>query len=157
MRIRSWALLLVLLTLSPHGAHAAQRALMRFPTLSGSTIVFVAHGNLWRVPRTGGTASRLTTDPGDDFMPRFSPDGTKIAFTASYQGNRDVYEMAAAGGPAQRLTFHSDVVERAPTRWGPDNMVVTWTPDSSSVVFLLVRTVVLGARRGRARDAAAAR
>jgi tricorn protease len=136
MRIRSWALLLVLLTLSPHGAHAAQRALMRFPTLSGSTIVFVAHGNLWRVPRTGGTASRLTTDPGDDFMPRFSPDGTKIAFTASYQGNRDVYEMAAAGGPAQRLTFHSDVVERAPTRWGPDNMVVTWTPDSSSVVFL---------------------
>ena len=41
-------------------AGPAGRTLMRYPTLSGNTIVFVAHDNLWSVPRTGGTASRLT-------------------------------------------------------------------------------------------------
>ena len=110
--------------------------IMRFPTLHGSTVVFEAHGNLWQVGRWGGTASRLTADPGYDLMPRFSPDGKSIAFTGFYQGNQDVYVMPAGGGAAQRLTFHSDVVESAPTRWGPDNMVVTWTPDSKNIVFL---------------------
>ncbi len=109
---------------------------MRFPALQGGKIVFEAHGDLWRVSRWGGVASRLTADPGYDLMPRFSPDGSSIAFTGFYQGNQDVYVMPAGGGAAQRLTFHSDVVENAPVRWGPDNMVVTWTPDSKNVIFL---------------------
>ncbi|HEY4115677.1 MAG TPA: S41 family peptidase [Rhizomicrobium sp.] len=117
-------------------ADPTDRTLMRYPTLHGNTIVFEAHGNLWQVSRNGGTASRLTADPGYDLMPRFSPDGKWIAFTASYQGNQDVYVIPAGGGAARRLTFHSDVVDKAPTRWGPDNMVVTWTPDSKNIVFL---------------------
>src|SRR5580700_2286004 len=120
----------VLLALSAHAADPAGRTLMRYPTLSGNTIVFVAHDNLWSVPRAGGTASRLTADEGRDVMPRFSPDGRWIAFTGEYQGNRDVYVMPAAGGAARRVTFTSDVVDDAPMRWGPSNMVVTWTPDS---------------------------
>src|SRR5579872_3053346 len=111
-------------------AQSSDHTLMRYPTLHGDTIVFVAHDNLWSVPRSGGVASRLTTDPGHDALPRFSPDGKWIAFTGEYQGNRDVYIIPAAGGPVRRLTFTSDVVPAAPLRWGPDNMVVTWTPDS---------------------------
>jgi tricorn protease len=119
-------------------AHAdpAGRTLMRYPTLSGNTIVFVAHDNLWSVPRTGGTASRLTADEGRDVMPRFSPDGRWIAFTGEYQGNRDVYVMPAGGGTAKRITFTSDLVPEPSPRSGPNNMVVTWTPDSKSIVFL---------------------
>jgi tricorn protease len=109
---------------------------MRFPTISGGNIVFEAHGNLWQVSRNGGVAQRLTAEPGYDMMPRFSPDGRWIAFTGDYEGNQDVYVMPAGGGAATRLTFHSDVVDKAPERWGPDNMVVTWTPDSKNVVFL---------------------
>ena len=110
--------------------------LCRFPTLHNNTIVFEAAGNLWKVDRTGGTAVRLTTDNGYDMMPRFSPDGQTIAFTGQYDGNVDVYTIPANGGPAKRLTYHSDVVRKAPTRWGPDNMVVTWTPDGKDIVFL---------------------
>ena len=55
----------VLLAVTAH-ADPAGRTLMRYPTLSGDAIVFVAHDNLWSVPRTGGTASRLT-------RPRRSP------------------------------------------------------------------------------------
>ena len=128
-------LLLSATALAP-AARAAAPALMRFPNAHGDRIVFVAHGNLWMVSRGGGTAQRLTADPGQDLMPRFSPDGQWIAFTASYQGNQDVYVIPAAGGEARRLTFHSDVVAKAPTRWGPDNMVVTWTPDSKNIVFM---------------------
>ncbi|HXY40200.1 MAG TPA: S41 family peptidase [Vicinamibacteria bacterium] len=117
-------------------SEAANATLMRYPTLHGDTVVFVAHDNLWSVPRSGGTAARLTSDEGRDVMPRFSPDGKWIAFTGEYQGNRDVYVMPAAGGQAQRLTFTSDVEDEVPLRWGPNNMVVTWTPDSKSVVFL---------------------
>jgi tricorn protease len=123
-------------TVATAQAEGSTHSLMRCPTLHGNTVVFVAHDNLWAVPRTGGAAARLTTDAGRDLMPRFSPDGKWIAFTGEYQGNRDVYVIPAGGGPAQRLTFTSDVVDEAPLRWGPNNMVVSWTPDSKSVVFL---------------------
>jgi len=128
------ALLLCILA-SPARADGGA-TLMRFPTLHGDTVVFEAHGNLWQVNRAGGTASRLTAEPGSELMPRFSPDGKWIAFTGQYQGNRDVYVIPAGGGAARRLTFHSDISPDAPSRWGPDNMVVGWTPDSRNIVFL---------------------
>ncbi|MDR3419425.1 MAG: PDZ domain-containing protein [Nevskia sp.] len=117
-------------------AAQADGTLMRYPALHGDSLVFEAYGNLWRVARAGGTAQRLTADPGFDLMPRYSPDGRWIAFTGEYQRNTDVYVMPAAGGTARRLTFHSDTVDAPPLRWGPDNMVVTWTPDSRNIVFL---------------------
>jgi len=110
--------------------------LMRFPTLHGGQIVFVAHDSLWEVARGGGVARRLGSDPGIDWMPRFSPDGRWIAFTGDHHGNTDVYVMPAAGGAARRLTYWSDVMTDAPLRWGPNNLVVTWTPDSRQIVFL---------------------
>src|SRR6201999_1843606 len=129
-------LVLAALTVAATAAESPGRTLMRYPTLYGNTVVFVAHDNLWSVPRTGGAATRLTADEGRDVMPRFSPDGRWISFTGEYQGNRDVYVIPSAGGTAKRLTFNSDIVDEAPLRWGPNNMVVTWTPDSSNIVFL---------------------
>ena len=38
--------------------------------------------------------------------PAFSPDGAPIAFSGQYDGNRDVYVVAAAGGVPTRLTWH---------------------------------------------------
>jgi tricorn protease len=125
-----------LLVIAAAQAQSSGQAFMRYPTLYGNTIVFVAHDNLWSVARTGGIASRLTADEGRMVMPRFSPNGHWLAFTAEYQGNRDVYVMPAGGGLPQRLTFTSDELAEAPLRWGPNNMVVTWTPDSSHIVFL---------------------
>jgi tricorn protease len=132
---RNALVLLATIVLSCH----AIAALPRYPNLHNGTIVFVADGNLWEVSRTGGTARRLTSDPGQDVMPRYSPDGKWIAFTASYQGNVDVYVIPAAGGPARRVTFQSDIEgidQGNGGRMGPNNMVVTWTPDSKNIVFL---------------------
>lgn len=65
----------------------ADRTLMRFPTLYGNTIVFEANGNLWRADRAGGVAQRLTSDPGYNLMPRFSPDGKYLYFVSTRHEN----------------------------------------------------------------------
>ncbi|MGV3616258.1 MAG: S41 family peptidase [Fimbriimonas sp.] len=97
---------------------------MRNPTVNASTIVFQFASDLWSVPRAGGQASRLTTAPGVETAPRFSPDGKTIAFSGFYDGNGDVFIVPAEGGVPKRLTAH-------PT----NDRVVGWTPDGASVVF----------------------
>ncbi len=99
------------------------------PTLNRTQIVFVYAGDLWSVPREGGAAKRLTTGPGSESNPVFSPDGTQIAFTGEYDGNVDVFVIPAAGGVPKRLTWHP----------AADN-ALGWTPDGKRVLFTSQRT-----------------
>ena len=117
----------------------ARGALPRFPQPFGDSIVFVANGNVWSVPRSGGTAVRLTSAPGQDMLPRVSPDGKWIAYTEAAKAGTDIWVIPAAGGAARRLTFHPATEAGTGGRHGPDNMVVTWTPDSKNVVYLSKR------------------
>ena len=98
--------------------------LLRHPTVSRELVAFRYAGDLWSVPRTGGQARRLTATPGVETDPRFSPDGSQIAFTATVGGNTDVYVMPTGGGDPTRLTYHP----------GADR-VRGWTPDGKRVVF----------------------
>jgi len=81
------------------------RGYHRFPSLHGSTIVFTSEGDLWRVASSGGIAQRLTSHPGAEVRAAISPDGTMIAFTAEYEGPREVYTMPVTGGLPTRRTF----------------------------------------------------
>ncbi len=58
----------------------------RFPTLHGNTVVFTAHGDLWRAELSGEEARPLTTHAGEESHPRISPDGRLVAFNADYEG-----------------------------------------------------------------------
>lgn len=87
-------------------ARAAEAALPRFPQPYGGRIVFVADGDIWSVPRAGGTAERLTSAPGQDLFPRVSPDGRWIAYTEASRAGTDIWVIPAAGGAARRLTYH---------------------------------------------------
>ena len=108
-------------------------ALMRFPNTSRDRIAFIAADQIWTAPRTGGRATALTTDPARKMLPRFSPDGRWIAFTSVHGTTADVDIIPAEGGQPRRLTY---AAVPGIVRGAPDNMVVTWTPDSRSVVFL---------------------
>jgi tricorn protease len=80
--------------------------LLRQPTLSSESIVFVYANDLWKVDRTGGDAVRLTSNEGYESLPHFSPDDKWIAFSAQYDGNTDVFIIPSEGGSPKRLTWH---------------------------------------------------
>src|SRR5215469_10605161 len=73
---------------------------------------------------TAAPPSSLTRGAGEETDPAFSPDGTQVAFTGEYDGNIDVFVVAAEGGVPKRLTWHP-----APDR------VVGWTPDGKRIIF----------------------
>src|SRR5579872_1654029 len=105
--------------------------LLRHPTVSHDSIAFEYAGDLWIVARSGGQARRLTSTPGPETEPHFSPDGAWIAYTATIAGNTDVYVVPTAGGDPRRLTYHP----------GPDH-VRGWTPDGRRVIFASTRDSV---------------
>jgi tricorn protease len=98
--------------------------LLRNPTVSKTDIVFAYADDLWIVPRAGGEAKRLTSGPGVETDPVFSPDGSQVAFTGQYDGNEDVYVVPARGGEPKRLTYHPAL-----------DQPVGWTPDGKQVLF----------------------
>ncbi len=137
LRLSAAALLATLPVLAAPGATRA--AIPRFPQPFGDRVVFVADGNIWSVPRAGGTALRLTSAPGQDMFPRVSPDGKWIAYTEASNAGTDAWVIPATGGPTRRLTFHPTTEAGTGGRHAPDNMVVTWTPDSTGVIVLSKR------------------
>ncbi|MGC8532483.1 MAG: S41 family peptidase [Acidiphilium sp.] len=117
------------------------QAMIRYPSIHDNLIVFEAAGAVWKIPTTGGIATRLTSDPGYESHPIISPDGKWVAFTGWYNGNTDVFIVSINGGPVKQLTWRSI---NAPVKGKivtiPDNVVVGWTPDSKNVVFLSRRS-----------------
>ncbi len=92
------------------------------PTLHGETLVFVAEGDLWTVPVTGGLARRLTSHAGEESYPHFSPDGQTLAFSATYEGPTELYTMPVTGGMPQRWTYEPEA-----------SFCATWTPGGEVV------------------------
>ena len=123
-------------TANPSGGGPNTTRLLRFPTTNGAQIVFCYAGQLYAVDKNGGTARRLTSGPGYTSFARFSPDGTQIAFTSEYDGNREVYVMPADGGTPKRLTTSATLGrDDVSDRMGPNNIVMAWENTKPLIVF----------------------
>ena len=117
-------------------AQADEARLLRFPSTNGRTLAFSYAGDIYTAPLTGGMATRLTSDKGYEAFSRFSPDGRTIAFTGQYDGNTEVYVMPENGGEPRRISFTANNPrDDWGDRMGPNNIVMTWTPDGKNVVF----------------------
>ena len=136
-----WFQCLALATAMISGSANADSAaqILRFPDIQAGRIVFVHAGDLYLVSAEGGTAFRLTSHEGQELYPKFSPDGSQIAFSAEYNGTRQVYVMPAAGGEPRQLTWYTDVGPMPP-RGGTDNRVLDWTPDGKNILVRMNRT-----------------
>jgi TolB protein len=68
---------------------------------------------------------RLTESPGLDDYPAFSPDGRRLAFVSSRDGQSEIHVANADGS-------HPTNISRHPGR----DVFPTWTPDSRGVTFV---------------------
>jgi tricorn protease len=134
---KRWLVLLVIACSSLVLSQEMQEGrLMRFPDIHKDKVVFVYAGDLWLASTSGGVAHRITSHPGRELFPKFSPDGKWIAFTGQYDGNFNVYVMSSDGGQPKQLTFYQGSAQPLSDRMGIHDQVVTWTPDSKRIVFL---------------------
>lgn len=102
----------------------------RDPALHGNTLIFTSEGDLWSVPLSGGTASRLTSATGIESMAFISPDGQTVAFRAQYEGPSEIYTMPIHGGIPQRRTWSGAA---RPDGWTPDGRLIISTTRYSTL------------------------
>jgi len=88
------------------------------------------NSDMFTVPTAGGEAKKITTNPGSDGTPIYSPDGKYIAYRSQLRGGYEsdrfrlmLYDRAT--GKITDLTPNFD-------RW-VDSMV--WSPDSKTIYF----------------------
>ena len=104
----------------------ADRAYLRFPSIRGDRIAFIAENDVWLTETTGGRAWRLTADDVPVAGARLSPDGETVAFTSTRDGAPEVHAVPVEGGVSTRLTYWGDPQTRV-AGWLPDGRVVAST------------------------------
>ncbi len=90
----------------------------------GKTIAFDLLGDLYTVPVTGGSATRITSGQAFDGQPHYSPDGKSIVFVSDRSGSDNLWVVNPDGSDVKALTRENDHGFLSPT----------FTPDGKYVV-----------------------
>lgn len=89
----------------------------------GRTIAFTLLGDIYTMPITGGTPRRIAEGLAWEVQPRFSPDGTRIAFTSDRGGGDNIWTMNADGSNKQQVTKEEFRLLNQPS-WSPDGKYI---------------------------------
>ncbi len=119
--------------LVPEAVFAQQAVqLPRDPDLSpdGQRMVFAWRGDIWTAATKGGAIRQLTSSPDTESVPKFSPDGKRVAFVSDRNGRSgQVFVMPLRGGQPKQLTFHSDGCSLLQWIDGGESLLVTANRD----------------------------
>jgi dipeptidyl aminopeptidase/acylaminoacyl peptidase len=100
----------------------------------GSKAVFSFRGDIYVVPTRGGAALRLTRTKTPEVDPRFSPDGTAIAYSQIGQ----IFILHPGGGILEQVTDIRPPAVLTGFRWSPDGKQIVYstrpTPGRSSLI-----------------------
>src|SRR6266511_1147357 len=86
------------------------------------------NNDVWTVDVATGDLTRLTTDPGPDRFPAWSPDGTTIVFESNRTGVFQLWLMNPDGSNQRQLTFDPTSKDQVPD-WRPDNSQIAYVVD----------------------------
>jgi Tol biopolymer transport system component/imidazolonepropionase-like amidohydrolase len=90
----------------------------------GRTLVFDLLGDIYTMPIDGGRATLLLGGHAYETMPRFSPDGRRIAFTSDRDGLENIWTMDLSGGDLRQVSRERERQVSNPA----------WTPDGQYIV-----------------------
>ncbi len=89
----------------------------------GQTLAFTLLGDIYTMPITGGTPDRIAEGLAWEVHPRFSPDGSRIAFTSDRGGGENIWVMNADGSDKRQLTKEEFRLLNQPA-WSPDGQYI---------------------------------
>ncbi|HXJ40141.1 MAG TPA: S9 family peptidase, partial [Bryobacteraceae bacterium] len=91
------------------------------------------NSDIYVIPINGGTAQKITSGPGSDASPAYSPDGKFLAYRSQARGGyeSDKWRLMVLERSSGRLTIPTDAVDRAVNSF-------IWAPDSKRVFFTVV-------------------
>ena len=89
----------------------------------GQTVAFDLLGDIYTMPITGGTPTRIAEGLAYETQPRFSPDGKRIAFTSDRGGGDNIWIMNRDGSDKRQLTSESFRLLNQPS-WSPDGQFI---------------------------------
>ncbi|MDJ0841327.1 MAG: hypothetical protein QNK37_32755 [Acidobacteriota bacterium] len=92
----------------------------------------------------GTGLKRITESKGEDSLPKFSPDGTKIAFNSKRTGKTDIYIHDLASGEQKAVTDFGDAY--APS-WSPDGKQLVFTRVNGGAFDLFIKDLAGGKTR----------
>jgi eukaryotic-like serine/threonine-protein kinase len=82
--------------------------------------------DLWVLDATPGRPARLTTDPGDESDPVWSPDGRFIVFSRGVEGGRDLYRRPSSGAGRDEPLLQTPRT-KYPNSWSHDGRIILFT------------------------------
>jgi len=84
--------------------------------------------NVWLIDIARGTPTQFTFDPAEDFVPVWSPDGSRIVFVSDREGNGNLYQKSASGAGNEELLLKTN--ER---KWAGD-----WSKDGRFLIYTVL-------------------
>ncbi|AMO73214.1 amidohydrolase family protein [Sphingorhabdus sp. M41] len=89
----------------------------------GQSIAFALLGDIYTMPISGGTPTRIAEGLAWEVQPRFSPDGKRIAFTSDRAGGDNIWIMNRDGSDKKQVTKEEFRLLNQPS-WSPDGRYV---------------------------------
>ncbi|MBC7985341.1 MAG: PD40 domain-containing protein, partial [Sphingomonadaceae bacterium] len=91
----------------------------------GRALVYSMQGRLWRQEIGSREATQLTSGPGYDYQPDWSPSGETIVFSRYHDDAIELWTLDLASGEARELTRNHGV-----------NLEARWSPDGGRIAFV---------------------